>query len=648
MSRDRFFSITRPISLRRPLAPVLVAALLGATLAAGSAHAGPTLITSRPLADSEAGEVTFFAGAISELGRPLKASSFELSVDGELVPGGAAAQSLSTWATASSEASQTWVPPIAVGLVYMWIEHLPPGVLDGVQAFFLRVPSRTPVYPTIYGRMRQGRARLSAADVSRLGDVAYLEGYHPNLIEAVRLALSDLTADPAALKLLLIITDGRDYADPKGEGPGDFGALGREIRKAGITPIVVGFPPPEADRVQASTNLTELRDAAGGFLRVLDQPQDLENTLESLGQSVADLQRVKLATPMSWSLFGGSHRLSVKMATSSGRLTADIGNATVGPGKLRFLLIGIAAGVAVLAGVLILAMRRRGKSAPDEGAVLSAAHDLIRRGASPQRAVEELTRNYPEGVASLVELDPEIFSDPRYPYFRTRPGRLRMQEIRDILAKKAVDHPVFGDALAKVLADAVQKRMPPDKAAEMMTVSVGADEWTAFVGLDLEHLVEALRGSADAHPALGSPRARGVAVSIQDALRARGGAHGVLVGWLVRSGGVGRRGETLRIAGDLVQIGQGPGCVIRIVGDPTVAAEHAEITTERGEFSIAPIGGEVTVEGVAIGARQVLSDGETIGIGGSLFVFKSASAGNLSRDSDSHAVAAAGGGRGGR
>src|SRR6185369_1757294 len=178
---------------------------------------GPTLITSRPIADAEAGEVTFFAGAISELGRPLKASSFELSVDGELVPGAAAPQSLSTWATASSEASQSWVPPVAVGLVYMWIEHLPAGVLDGVQAFFLRVPSRTSVYPTIYGRMRQGRARLSAADVSRLGDVAYLEGYHPNLIEAVRLALSDLTADPAALKLLLVVTDGRDYADPKGE-----------------------------------------------------------------------------------------------------------------------------------------------------------------------------------------------------------------------------------------------------------------------------------------------------------------------------------------------------------------------------------------------------------------------------------------------
>ena len=35
----------------------------------------------------------------------------------------------------------------------------------------------------------------------------------------------------------------------------------------------------------------------------------------------------------------------------------------------------------------------------------------------------------------------------------------------------------------------------------------------------------------------------------------------------------------------------------------------------------------------------MLSDGETIGVGGSLLVFKSASAGNLSRESDSHAAA---------
>ena len=70
--------------------------------------------------------------------------------------------------------------------------------------------------------------------MSRLGDVPYVEGNRPNLIEAVRLDLADLAADPAPLRILVVVTDGRDFADPKGEGPGDFAALGREIRKAGV------------------------------------------------------------------------------------------------------------------------------------------------------------------------------------------------------------------------------------------------------------------------------------------------------------------------------------------------------------------------------------------------------------------------------
>jgi hypothetical protein len=608
----------------------IAAALLVA--AASPAVAGPAMITTRPAIDPETGDVTFFVGAISEAGRSLKATSLDLLVDGQPAASPVTTQTLADWATQSSEASQTWKPPLSIGLVYMWIEHVPAGVLDGIQQFFLRVPSRTTVFPTIYGRMRQGRARLTAADVSRLGDLAYLEGYRPNLVEAARLGLSDLSGDSAPLKILLLVTDGRDFADPKGEGPGDFGGLGREIRKAGITPFIVGFPPPEADRVQATGNLNDLHDAAGGFLRVLDQAQDLENTLESLGQGVADLQRVRLTAPWQWRLLGGSHHLSVRLNVGGEqRLTADMGTIAVASGKLRLLIIGLAVGVVLIAGLVIFAAtRRRGEEPVDnETAVLTSVHDLIRRGASPQRAVEELTRNHPEGLQALVDLDPEVLTDARFPYFRTRPGRLRMQEIRDILAKKSVDRPVLGDDLAKVLADALQNRIAPEKAAEMLAVRVSSEEWTAFTGLDLEQLVEALRASADAHPALGSPRARGAAVAIQDALRSLGGAEGILVGWLVRTGGAGRRGETLRVGDKRTLIGQENTCQIRLHGDPAVAAEHAEITIDGGAYVIAPMDGEVTVEGARIERRAVLSDGDTIGIGGSLFVFKSASAGNL-------------------
>ena len=468
------------LSRRRTPAAIALALAIALPMLPGTASAvGPALLTTRPVYDAEADELTFFIGGFNDAGRSLKATSLELTIDGQKSEAPPVTQSLSDWATASAEGSKTWKPPLSVGLVYLWIEHIPPGVLDGIQAFFQRVPSRTVVYPTVYGRMRQGRARLTAADVSRLGDVPYIEGNRPNLIEAVRLDLADLAADPAPLRILVVVTDGRDFADPKGEGPGDFAALGREIRKAGVTPLVVAFPAPDADRAQATSNLSDLHDAAGGVMRMLDQPQDLENALESLGQGITDLLRVRVATPFGWHLFGGSHKVSVRLNIPGGqRLNADMGAVSIGPGKLRSILLGGVGVLALVAGAVIVFMRRRPAGGPggDDDEILQAAHDLIRRGASPRRAVDELTRNYPESLGSLANLDQEVFSDPRFPYFRTRPGRLRMQEIRDLLAKKSVDSPILDDSLAAVLADAVSNRTPPDQAAAMVAARVGADE----------------------------------------------------------------------------------------------------------------------------------------------------------------------------
>ena len=126
------------------------------------------------------------------------------------------AQALSDWATAAAEASTSWRPPLAVGVVYLWVEGVPAGVLDGIHTFFQRIPSRTVVYPTIYGRLRQGRARLTAAEIGRLDELPYLEGYRPNLIEAAGWMSAISPAIPPRSRCLLYDHGRPGFRRPEG------------------------------------------------------------------------------------------------------------------------------------------------------------------------------------------------------------------------------------------------------------------------------------------------------------------------------------------------------------------------------------------------------------------------------------------------
>ena len=339
--------------------------LAGVASLSSAALGSPAVIATRPVADGEGGETTFFVGAISNSGRSLKASSLELIVDGQRETASLATQSLSDWATLAAEASQTWRPPLDGGAdVPVDRRHAAPASSTEFRGSSGACPRAPPSFPPSTGACARTARAWSASEVSRLAEeVPYLEAYRPNLIEAVHLDLQDLVADAATLKILLLVTDGRDFADPKGEGPGDFGALGRDVRKAGVTLLIVAYPPPEADAVQASANLRELQESSGGFLRALDQPQDLENTLESLGQAVADLQRVRFASPWSWRTFGGTHRLSARLITGDGQqLTADLGALTAEAGRPWWILLAVggAAVVAILIGLFAAARRRAG------------------------------------------------------------------------------------------------------------------------------------------------------------------------------------------------------------------------------------------------------------------------------------------------
>jgi predicted component of type VI protein secretion system len=80
-------------------------------------------------------------------------------------------------------------------------------------------------------------------------------------------------------------------------------------------------------------------------------------------------------------------------------------------------------------------------------------------------------------------------------------------------------------------------------------------------------------------------------------------------------------------------LGRGTGCDLILDADARVAEQHAAISDVRGEFAIEPLGGAIKVERVSIQARHPLSEGDTIEIGESRYIFKCVTTGNLGKSS---------------
>jgi hypothetical protein len=396
----------------------------------------------------------------------------------------------------------------------------------------------------------------------------------------------------------------------------------------------VSFPAPEADAEQSAKNLNDLA-GPGAFHRAVEQPLELQATLESLGQAVADLRRVQIDIPWAWRTFGGSHKVRILLTTDGKRRTIELGKITLPAqtGRLAWM-VALGLGILMLPIGLLLVLRLRGprESEAEEDPIIPATHALIRRGMSAQRALVELTRSFPESIAGLASVDESIFSDPRYPFLRTKAGRRRFEEIRALLSQTDGEESSLHDDLFAALAEAVTAQTPPRKAAEGIAARLSDDQWGALSRLGLEDLARTLRQAGKRFPVLGLPRSRGAVIAIQDALRARTGSS-LAVAWLVRAAGPGKRGETLALRATRAVLGRGTGCDLVLGGDAQVAEQHAAISDVRGEFAIEPLGGLIKVENVAVQARHPLGDGDTIEIGESRYVFKCVTTGNLGKSS---------------
>ena len=584
------------------------------------AQAGSSLIASPPVIDRDA--IVMLAGGVSQEGATLKPSSVGAEIDGAPAPAPKSLDTFFDFAQTAAEADPTWKSPLAVGVVYLWIKEVPTAVSDaalqGVMGFLKRLPARTSAYATLYGRKRQPIPKLKASELgATLHDLAFLGGDRPNLAEAIRIDLQSLRSDESPFKVLLVVTDGRDFTDPTGEGPADFSALASEIAKAGVRLLVLSFPAPDADAEQSTRSLADLAGGAA-FHRAAEQPLELQSTLESLGQAIADMRRVRLEIPWSWRVLGGTHRLRLNLTTDGKLRPVEVGPITL-PAATGWLL-GLAAALAGLLALLAGVLFWRGRRPREEPSWLAGVHDLIGRGLSAQRAVVELSRSFPEDLANLATVDPSVLSDPRYPLLQTRAGRRRFEEIVALL--RGSGDRLLGDDLAAALAEAIAARTPARQAALSIAARVPEDQRSDFLRLGLDRLASSLRQAGDRHPVLASPRSRGAALAIQDALRAQGGASGLAVAWLVRAAGPGRRGETLSVPAGRAVLGQGSHCDIRLDTDDQVAQQHAAISETSGQFSIEPLQGRVRVEDRPAPSRQPLGDGDTIEIGQSRFVFK--------------------------
>jgi hypothetical protein len=576
-----------------------------------------TLFIGAPEVDPSTGELAVIAGAQKPDGSPAKLTDAQLLLDDQRVAEAVGEARISFYAADHAK----WVPPIAVGIVYLWAQGGPDGVMDGVETLCKRLPGRASVYPTPYGQgyrpviTRIPAARAAAGD---LADYAPLQGDQYKLLDAIRFNVSKLADDEAPIKYLVIITDGRDLQNDRGA----FATLGDELRRKHLRVAIVSVRPP-VDSVPANANLGELARAARAVRLAADRGTDLPPLTESVADAIGGLLRLRFVLPWSARTFGGTRQVGLAASVDGAPLSVQDGTVTIpgGAGSLLLIALGGVVALAVLGWGGYILWNRRGQGGGDNLQQLyDELHDLVRLGTPAEQAVVELSQRFPDDVAELLKLDPQKLNPTDYRFLRTRAGQARLKEIQALLAEDE-DRPAVDDEMAAILADAVRQGSAAEDVAQSLRARLPDTQWGAFSRVSGRQVKESLRDVSRHHAELGSVKAAEFASQVQVALRQRQGA-GLAVAWLVRAGGPGRRGETLRLPAPSAIIGSAVTCQPRLSDDQMVADEHAEIQEAGGQFIVRPRRGVVSVEGSPIAGDHTLADGETLTLGTSRFVFK--------------------------
>ncbi|MDX2022625.1 MAG: FHA domain-containing protein [Deltaproteobacteria bacterium] len=531
------------------------------------------------------------------------------------------------FAADKSKGAESWRPPVSVGLVYLWTEGTPPEMLDGVHRLFKRLPPQTVVLPTPFGQSYFPVVNpVSAARVAGggLDDQPFIEGDAITFLAAARANVAEVAKDDAPVKALVIVADGRDYT--ASADPGPFAAFGKTLREANYVTQVIGLP---SDDESARANIKALANAAGARLLPARQASELPALTEAAGTLFFDMRVLKVAVPFSTGLWGGDVEVTLQAKADGKLVSSSAGMVTVpASGGMLVLLVGLALIVAGGIGAFfMLGSKRRGSTAgagndadDDVEGFLEAVQELVRRRVDPNRAAVELSRWYPNLVGELDNIDVASLDGEQYRLLKSRAGQARIKEFAKALGNADDEDQAPSGDLVGILAGAFSQSLAPADAARQIRARLPDKQWASFARSRFDEVTSMLRTAASAHPDLASPKARGFVLAVQDALRDRDGAE-VVVAWLVRAAGPGKRGETLRLARPRTVVGAGPSCQLRI-DDKYLGAEHLAITESGGAFSVAPLQGQLKVEGKPVAAERPLVDGETLEFGQGQFVFK--------------------------
>jgi hypothetical protein len=598
---------------------------LGLPLARARAAAS-SLVVAAPELDRDRSELALLVGAARADGSPARIESPRLLFDDTEVGTLLGDDTITDYAAEHPR----WAPPMAIGLVYLWSKGGPETVMDGIEALFKHVPGRVTVYPTPYGQgYRPVLTRLTAARAAGgdLVDLPPLVGNQYKLVESIRFNASKLGEDDSAIKHLVVITDGIDFAVHDAKG---FAELGEELRRKKLHVEIVWLRP-QADAVQAAANVRALSEAAWARQISAESPADLRAMTESMADAIVGLRRLQFGLPWTARLFGGQKRLAVLAAVDGVVLKAQGGTLALPASTGTTVGLGLGALVLLGGGGLVVwrVGRRGGRGGASRGRasstrrlfeLLDELQHLIRIGTAAEAAVVHLSQKFPDAIDRLKTLDVQKLDPEQYRYLRTRAGQARIKEIQKQLRDSDAE-PLVDREVASILSKAMTSGVEPREAARQIMARVPDNRWGALSRAGDQNLQDSLARAAQDFAPLKASHASGFAVDVRTALRAREGAH-LSVGWLARASGPGRRGETLGIPTPSCVVGRGFDCGLRIGEDPELAERHAEVNLLGGEFVVRPLEGRVVLDDREVTGQRPLSDGAVVTLGSCSYVFK--------------------------